>query len=90
MKKAISVVLLSFAVVVVALFACVKSTQGPLNPTQGAYLSVDPDLCSGCRKCVNVCNADAITIIGNKAVIDLTKCIQCFKCLDACPYDAIY
>jgi ferredoxin len=90
MRKAISIVLLSAAVALVAIFACVKSTQNPLSPTQGAYLSVDPNLCSGCRKCVNVCNADAITIIGNKAVIDLTKCIQCWKCLDACPYDAIY
>jgi ferredoxin len=90
MRKVISVVLLSAAVAVVALFACVKSTQGTLAPTKGVYLSVDPDLCSGCRKCVNVCNADAVTIIGNKAVIDPAKCIQCFKCLDACPYDAIY
>lgn len=87
MRKIISIVLLSAAVALVAIFACVKSTQGP---TQGAYLSVDPGLCSGCRKCVSVCNADAITIIGNKAVIDPTKCIQCFKCIDACPYDAIY
>jgi Fe-S-cluster-containing hydrogenase component 2 len=37
-----------------------------------------------------VCNADAITIISNKAVIDPTNCNQCWKCLDACPYDAIY
>jgi uncharacterized protein len=90
MRKTISAILLSAAVACVVLFACVKSTQGPLSPTSGAFLSVDSHLCSGCRKCVNVCNADAITIIGNKAIIDPTKCIQCFKCLDACPYDAIY
>jgi ferredoxin len=89
-RKTVSIFLLSAAVALTAIFACVKSTQGPLNPTKGAYLSVDPAICSGCRKCVNVCNSDAITIIGNKAVIDPTKCIQCWKCLDACPYDAIY
>jgi ferredoxin len=90
MSKVISIMLLSAAVVATAFFSCAKSANGPMNPTQGAYLSVDPDLCSGCRKCAGVCNADAVTFIGNKAVIDPTKCIQCFKCLDACPYDAIY
>lgn len=67
-------------------FACARS----LSPTKGAYLSVDQNLCSGCRKCIAVCNADAITIVSNKAVVDPTKCIQCWRCVDACPYDAIY
>jgi ferredoxin len=86
MKKWLAPALLVFAVIAVALFACAHS----LDPTQGAFLSVDSSLCSGCRKCVAVCNADAITIISNKAVIDPTKCIKCYKCVDACPYDAIY
>lgn len=86
MTRRLKICLFIFGVICVAFFACVKS----LNPTQGAYLSVDSGLCNGCRKCVAVCNADAIAIISNKAVIDLTKCIKCWKCLDACPYDAIY
>jgi len=60
-----------------------------LGPTVGAFLSVSSDRCVGCGECVKVCNADAITIISNKAVIDPDKCIECGQCLDACPYDAI-
>ena len=60
-----------------------------LGPTAGAFLSVSSDRCVGCGECVKVCNADAITIISNKAIIDPSKCIECGKCLDACPYDAI-
>jgi ferredoxin len=90
MKKAIVPLLLAAAVFLTALSACVNSVQSTLSPTKGAFLSVDPGLCSGCRKCAAVCNADAVTILSGKAVIDPTKCIQCFKCLDVCPYDAIY
>lgn len=68
---------------------CTKSVMGA---TSGAYLSVDPDLCVGCRKCIAVCNYDAITLISNKAVIDPTKCNykQCGKCFQICPKDAIF
>ena len=59
------------------------------GPTAGAFLRVDDTQCVGCRECVKVCNADAIIIISDKAVIDLTKCIECLKCIEACPYDAI-
>jgi ferredoxin len=90
MKQPFKTALFAFAVTLVAVVACVKSLETPLGPTKGAYLSVDPSLCSGCRKCVAVCNADAITIVSNKAVVDPTKCNQCWKCLDVCPYDAIY
>ena len=60
-----------------------------LGPSPGAYLSVSEARCKGCRQCVEVCNADAIVIISNKAVIDPSKCIQCKKCIDICPEDAI-
>lgn len=67
----------------VMLFACDP------GPTAGAYLSVSQHRCVGCGECVKVCDADAIIIISNKAVIDLSKCIECGQCIDACPYDAI-
>ena len=59
-------------------------------PTQGATLSVNSSSCKGCGKCVVVCNADAISLIDGKAVIDPTKCIKCGKCVSACPYDAVW
>ena len=90
MNRHLRMVCLAAAVALVASLACVKSLERALGPTKGAYLSVDQGMCTGCRKCLAVCNADAITIVSNKAVVDPTKCIQCWKCVDACPYDAIY
>ena len=59
------------------------------GPSDGAFLTVDPMRCFGCSSCVRICNADAIVMISEKAVIDLTKCIQCGKCINICPVDAI-
>ncbi len=84
MKKHFRVALVSFSVLI-----CIIFSACDFGPSPGAFLSVSRDRCVGCRKCVEVCDSDAITIISNKAVIDPSKCIECLKCIDACPYDAI-
>ena len=81
LRKAIIGVLLGILIAI--FFACDP------GPTSGAYLNVSQGRCVGCGECVKVCDADAITIINNKAVIDVSKCIECGQCIDACPYDAI-
>jgi ferredoxin len=49
------------------------------------YVAVcDPDLCSGCRRCVRTCPFNAITVGDGKAVIDLTKCYGCGTCRAVC------
>ena len=60
------------------------------SPTESAILSIDRSQCIGCAKCINVCKADAIRIISNKAVIDPSKCIKCGNCVEICPVDAVY
>ena len=48
------------------------------------------DNCTGCRQCVKVCPADAIT--GERKEchrIDAAKCIKCDGCRSACKFDAI-
>ncbi len=45
------------------------------------------DHCS--RPCVSACKENAITIVSNKAVIDLVTCTRCGDCIETCPYDAI-
>ncbi len=60
------------------------------SPTEEAILTVDNRQCTGCTSCFTVCEADAVRIIANKAVIDVSKCVKCGKCLEVCPEDAIY
>ena len=45
--------------------------------------------CTGCGNCVEHCPADAITMNGDKAVIDEELCIGCAQCISVCDYDAI-
>ncbi|MBN1602772.1 MAG: 4Fe-4S binding protein [Chitinispirillaceae bacterium] len=59
-------------------------------PGKNAFLTVDESSCMGCGECVKVCEADAIILIGGKAVIDPSKCKQCGKCVKVCPNDAIH
>ena len=80
-KRVLIAVLLSIFMAV--MFACDP------GPTSGAYLTVSQARCVGCGECVKVCNADAVIMLNNKAVIDVSKCINCGQCVDACPYDAI-
>lgn len=60
------------------------------SPTEDAILSVDTRQCTGCSACFTVCEADAVRIYSNKAVIDVSKCVKCGKCLEVCPENAIY
>jgi electron transport complex protein RnfB len=45
--------------------------------------------CLGCRACVKACEQDAITMVYNLAVVDLTKCIGCGACAEKCPSGCI-
>lgn len=45
--------------------------------------------CIGCRKCVNVCPFEAISVTDNLAYIDPAKCRLCRKCVAVCPENGI-
>lgn len=45
--------------------------------------------CIACKRCEQVCPADAIHVIDNLAVIDYQKCTSCGECVKACPTKAI-
>ncbi len=53
---------------------------------------IDPDLCSGCRACMQLCQFGAISYSAarEKSVIDLRRCYGCGICRSACPKDAIF
>jgi Fe-S-cluster-containing hydrogenase component 2 len=52
-------------------------------------IKVIADDCVGCETCVPECPAEAIAMVGDKAVIDQAKCTNCKTCIEACPVDAI-
>lgn len=50
----------------------------------------DPNNCTGCGACMNMCPKDAIQMVPDKngflnPVVDDAKCIRCGKCLNNCP-----
>ncbi|MGN0293462.1 MAG: RnfABCDGE type electron transport complex subunit B [Lachnospiraceae bacterium] len=45
--------------------------------------------CIGCGACKKQCEAGAIDIVNNLAVIDYDKCTGCGKCADKCPRNII-
>ncbi len=45
--------------------------------------------CIGCKKCMEVCPAKAITMVNNVPKIDRKKCIKCFCCQEFCPMGAM-
>lgn len=48
------------------------------------------DNCVGCGLCAESCPVDAISLIGNQAVINKEICIECASCVDVCPFEAIH
>ena len=45
--------------------------------------------CVGCKTCIKVCPAKAITIQGDEVIFDLKKCIFCGNCKYYCPKGAV-
>ncbi len=46
--------------------------------------------CIGCMKCQRECEAQAITVENNVAVIDYSKCTGCGHCAETCPRGIIH
>ena len=51
---------------------------------------VDKEKCVGCGACVEVCPAQAISMVGGKAKINADKCVDCGRCAQVCPQGALY
>ncbi len=63
---------------------CIAVTKG------GHPLTVDPDICIGCRKCIRELGCPAIFEQEKKATIDPVTCTGCTLCTNICPTGAIW
>jgi len=74
---------------------------GRLNPVHTTnYLPhVDAAACNGCGKCVDVCPAEAMTLVSandplkprrRKAELDPAICLGCGVCIGTCPTDGLW
>jgi len=70
----------------VAAIILLSACKGPVESTQ---LVVNPDDCTGCGECVEVCPYNAIEVIDGDAVIDPALCHFCYRCVEQCPEGAI-
>ncbi len=48
------------------------------------YAEVDLETCTGCEKCVDRCQMEAINMVDGKAIVDLNRCIGCGLCIPVC------
>ncbi|MGB9880186.1 MAG: DUF362 domain-containing protein, partial [Anaerolineae bacterium] len=45
--------------------------------------------CTACGTCVENCPVQAITIVDQRAHMDLDRCIRCYCCHELCPEHAV-
>ncbi len=68
-----------------------EAAQLGIDRPRGQYPFIDPDICSGCGGCVDVCpEGDVLGVVGGVAVIvNGLRCIGISHCQEACPLGAI-
>lgn len=65
----------------------VGTTLGFISRYSVMHFDIDTDLCTNCRRCVDVCKSSCINL--DDHVVDGSRCVTCFNCVDSCPAGAI-
>lgn len=50
---------------------------------------VDEERCTLCKKCKDICQYSAITVIGESVMVFPELCHSCYGCFEVCPEDAL-
>jgi len=82
--------------VATGLGACIKnlgmglaSRMGKMRQHSSMKPAIIAEKCVACRKCLEWCPVDCITMPGKTAHIDASRCIGCGECLTVCRFEAI-
>lgn len=51
--------------------------------------SYNPEKCSGCHRCIQLCPLDCLKTSGQKIEVDFERCTACGKCIEECTSNAI-
>ncbi|WP_457614560.1 Coenzyme F420 hydrogenase/dehydrogenase, beta subunit C-terminal domain [Methanopyrus sp.] len=75
--------------------SCVRPQHHDIGFAGAVRPAVDPEKCTGCGQCADVCKVDAIRIVtvGGQAAVadtDYKRCVYCGKCIEVCPEEARY
>ena len=57
--------------------------------TTNYYVKIDPELCTACGECLELCQMDALTPVNDHTEVLRDQCIGCGVCLNACTFEAI-
>jgi ferredoxin len=52
-------------------------------------VSHDPKTCEGCGLCVERCQMGALSLVNEKATLNIDRCIGCGLCVSTCPTDSL-
>jgi nitroreductase/ferredoxin len=65
------------------------SLSPPMDPAAIRHTHVDPDTCTGCGTCVEVCPTDTLVLDGDVARAEGEHCLGCEHCAAVCPVEAL-
>jgi electron transport complex protein RnfB len=70
----------------------IKNNEAPAKIVNSNFQArVDPDLCTGCQACEDICPMDAIEMDEKDiiAMVNTDRCIGCGLCVTVCEFDSI-
>ncbi|MCM1152114.1 MAG: 4Fe-4S binding protein [Muribaculum sp.] len=65
----------------------IGTALGIFNDRTLFHIEIDPDRCTNCMKCEDVCTSSCIKVVSR--YVDNSRCVRCFDCLSVCGDDAI-
>jgi predicted NodU family carbamoyl transferase/ferredoxin len=65
------------------------TVAAPWEDAPRSAIAVDPDRCTSCGRCAEVCPTGYLDASAQPTTPDLGACVRCHECVEHCPTDAI-